>query len=266
MKRHCKLNSRQPELTSLVRVSGFNKVVMLTIFDMLENIVDEIKIRDPRIFNTDETSHSPAGSWGLSHLIARKRTQCNLLCTQYVRVVSIFLHCWFIIGKKNVGQPFVWSTPRHCFPLSRQKLDGFWSVLWIEASFHLSCEIDATRNGATNFSGTQHSRPEPGCYWSSSQTCLSRCHCIPIARIECSLLMPCFSRLWAHCNEVQLLSTEHPASLLSTALPRLDASVNWFKECWIVTCRSLSLRIIIIISLLPWSPIWDNPTTDRANN
>jgi hypothetical protein len=41
MKRHHKLNLRYPELTSLVRVSGFNNLVVRTIFDVLENIVDE---------------------------------------------------------------------------------------------------------------------------------------------------------------------------------------------------------------------------------
>lgn len=56
MKDHHKLSLQQPELTSLARVSGHKKVH--TIFDVLENIVDEIKITCSRIFNMDGTSHT----------------------------------------------------------------------------------------------------------------------------------------------------------------------------------------------------------------
>jgi hypothetical protein len=49
---------RQPELTILARVSVFSDVVVLTIFDVSENIVDENKIRNLRIFNTGETPHT----------------------------------------------------------------------------------------------------------------------------------------------------------------------------------------------------------------
>jgi hypothetical protein len=57
MKRHQKLSLRQPELTSLARASGFNKVVAHTIFHVLENILDKNKNTDSRIFNMNETSH-----------------------------------------------------------------------------------------------------------------------------------------------------------------------------------------------------------------
>jgi hypothetical protein len=58
MKRHHKLNLRQPELTSLAKASGFNEVVGNTISDVWENIVDENKMRDSSIFNVDRTSHA----------------------------------------------------------------------------------------------------------------------------------------------------------------------------------------------------------------
>jgi hypothetical protein len=58
MKCHQKLTIRQPELTSLSRVSGINKVVVHMIFDVSKNIADENKITDSRIFNMDETSHT----------------------------------------------------------------------------------------------------------------------------------------------------------------------------------------------------------------
>jgi hypothetical protein len=48
MKRHHKLSSRQEELMSLTRASGFNKVVVHTAFDALENIMDENEIGDSR--------------------------------------------------------------------------------------------------------------------------------------------------------------------------------------------------------------------------
>jgi hypothetical protein len=44
MERHHKLSSWHPELTSLARASGFNKVVVHTILYVLENIVDENQI------------------------------------------------------------------------------------------------------------------------------------------------------------------------------------------------------------------------------
>jgi hypothetical protein len=53
-----KLSPRQPELTSLARDRGFNEVVVLTNFDVLENIFDENKISNLRIFNTGEASLS----------------------------------------------------------------------------------------------------------------------------------------------------------------------------------------------------------------
>jgi hypothetical protein len=58
MKPQHKLNLRQPELTSLARVSGPSRVVIHTIFDVLENIVDENKMTDSRIFDMDETSYT----------------------------------------------------------------------------------------------------------------------------------------------------------------------------------------------------------------
>jgi hypothetical protein len=42
----------------LARASGLNEVVVHTNFDVLENIVDENKIRSSRIFNMDKTSHA----------------------------------------------------------------------------------------------------------------------------------------------------------------------------------------------------------------
>jgi hypothetical protein len=53
IKRHHKLILREPELTSLTTVSGLKNVVVHTIFDVLENIVDENKIPNPRIFTMD---------------------------------------------------------------------------------------------------------------------------------------------------------------------------------------------------------------------
>jgi hypothetical protein len=58
MKRHPQLSLRQPEATSLARACGFYKVVVHKLFDMLENIVYEHKIKAARIFNIDETSHT----------------------------------------------------------------------------------------------------------------------------------------------------------------------------------------------------------------
>jgi hypothetical protein len=57
MKRHQKLNLLQPELMSLAKVSGLIEVVVHTVFDVLENTVDENKITDLRIFSIHETSH-----------------------------------------------------------------------------------------------------------------------------------------------------------------------------------------------------------------
>jgi hypothetical protein len=45
MKRLHKLNLRQPELTSVARVSGFNEVVVHMISDVYVNIVDENKLQ-----------------------------------------------------------------------------------------------------------------------------------------------------------------------------------------------------------------------------
>jgi hypothetical protein len=58
MKHHHKLSLLQPKLTSLARASGFNKVVVYTIFYVLENIVDGNKITDWKVFNMDETSRT----------------------------------------------------------------------------------------------------------------------------------------------------------------------------------------------------------------
>jgi hypothetical protein len=55
---HDKLSLQQPESTSLTTVSGFKNVVMHTIFHVLENIVNENKIPDLRIFTMDETPHT----------------------------------------------------------------------------------------------------------------------------------------------------------------------------------------------------------------
>jgi hypothetical protein len=56
MKHHHKLSLQQPELMSLATVSGLKKVH--TIFDVLKNTIDDIKITYWRIFNMDETSHA----------------------------------------------------------------------------------------------------------------------------------------------------------------------------------------------------------------
>jgi hypothetical protein len=58
MKLNHKLSMQQPELTTLARVSVFNKFVVDSIFDVLENFADENKITDSRIFSMDETSHA----------------------------------------------------------------------------------------------------------------------------------------------------------------------------------------------------------------
>jgi hypothetical protein len=58
MRRHHKLNLRQPQLTAMTRGSGLNDVVVHTIFDMSANIVDENKITDMSIFSMEETSHT----------------------------------------------------------------------------------------------------------------------------------------------------------------------------------------------------------------
>jgi hypothetical protein len=57
MKRHHKLNLRQPELTSLAGDSVFNEVAVNTILDVLENVAHENNTTVPRIFSMDETSH-----------------------------------------------------------------------------------------------------------------------------------------------------------------------------------------------------------------
>jgi nitrogen regulatory protein PII len=45
----------EDRMTSLARVSGFNNVVVHTIFDALKDIVNENKITDSRIFNLQQT-------------------------------------------------------------------------------------------------------------------------------------------------------------------------------------------------------------------
>jgi hypothetical protein len=58
MKRHQKQSLRQPQLTSLARVLGFNGVAVHMIFYVLANIVDKHKIAVSRTSNMDETSHT----------------------------------------------------------------------------------------------------------------------------------------------------------------------------------------------------------------
>jgi hypothetical protein len=58
MKRHQVLGLWQTEFMSLARVSGFNEVMVHTIFDALKNIVNENRITDSRILNMDENSHT----------------------------------------------------------------------------------------------------------------------------------------------------------------------------------------------------------------
>nr|CAD7257341.1 unnamed protein product [Timema shepardi] len=58
MNRHSELNLRQPELTSQAMASSSNKVVVYTLFDVLENNIDEHKFTAERILNMDETSHT----------------------------------------------------------------------------------------------------------------------------------------------------------------------------------------------------------------
>jgi hypothetical protein len=81
----------------------------------------------------------------------------------------------------------------------------------------MSCETNATRNGATNFRGTQHSHPGPGCYLKFLVDMIS----LPSHRTH-RILPPdiTFYKTWSHRNEGEWLSTEHTASLISTASPR----------------------------------------------
>jgi tRNA U34 5-methylaminomethyl-2-thiouridine-forming methyltransferase MnmC len=60
MKRHHKMSLRQPEITSLARVSVFNKIVVHMIFDLSENICDEKKLQD--FLYGQILAHSPAAS------------------------------------------------------------------------------------------------------------------------------------------------------------------------------------------------------------
>jgi hypothetical protein len=91
MKRHQKLSFWQPELTPLARVYVFKEVVVHTIFDVMENIFDENKIINSRIFNMDKTSltvkqHS-------DKIIAQKgqyQVGAILLCKQGQIITSVY--------------------------------------------------------------------------------------------------------------------------------------------------------------------------------
>jgi hypothetical protein len=73
----------------------------------------------------------------------------------------MFVQCWCILGK-GWRRALRMKQPNHIFPLSGKKVGGFRSVLWMEASFHLSLEIYVTKNVVNNFKWTQQSHPEFG--------------------------------------------------------------------------------------------------------
>jgi hypothetical protein len=54
IKRRLTLSLWQPELMALARVTVLSDVVVLTIFDVSENIVDKNKIRNPMIFKMEK--------------------------------------------------------------------------------------------------------------------------------------------------------------------------------------------------------------------
>lgn len=93
MKRHRKLNLRQPDLTSLAGDSGFNEVVVNTILDVWENTVDEDKITHSSIFNMNRKSHAVVQrenhsttmqTSGWSYLILREQAECKwCVCTTF---------------------------------------------------------------------------------------------------------------------------------------------------------------------------------------
>jgi hypothetical protein len=63
IKRRHELSLLQPKLTSLATASWFKNVVLHMIFDILENIVDEIKIYRFEDFQYGRSlAHSPATS------------------------------------------------------------------------------------------------------------------------------------------------------------------------------------------------------------
>jgi hypothetical protein len=163
------------------------------------------------------------------------------------------------------GQTVIWSTVRHCFTLSRQKLDGFLNVLWMEVWFHLSCKTDATRKGATNFSWTQQSHPESGCYWNSSKTW--DCHAVSAlpqhaskaaSRYHASEVTEYIHGI-SDCNETekvpgQWLSTKHIALPVGMVFPRaamMETAMNGCRNSGLWCVERFVLWMMIL--LLPWS-------------
>ena len=95
LKRHPDLSIRQPESTSLARATGFNKVQVDRIFQLLRKIISDCNIAPDKIFNMDETGISTVQK--SSKIVAqksevsrknfkcrkRKDSYCCMLCKLY---------------------------------------------------------------------------------------------------------------------------------------------------------------------------------------
>jgi hypothetical protein len=207
-------------------------------------------MRDSRISSLDETSHRVLQH--LEEILAQKdKHQVGDISScergenvTGVYAVSVSGFCdlpVLIYPRTRIMEKLSYGAPPGT--LFRWQ-NGFWSVLWTEASFHLSCETDTTGKGASNLDGpSSHTLSLTAIEIPRKQGVIMLRLPLP-ALIEFSLSMSGFSWHWAHTWHQRLqtklrekagrrLSTEHTASLVGMEFPKaatMETATDWFRN------------------------------------